>query len=135
MKVIKIDNNPSGEESARMIDSIIRYEQGELDEAEMIDLFSKLIKSGQAWTLQGSYGRTAKALIDNKVLPSKAEILEEMELHNKDEVGIDNQWSYEDTEYHLLLSDEYYKPVKYKGKTLGFNKTYNYLSKILNKTP
>ena len=40
--------------------------------------------------------------------PSEEEIKEEMELHNADEVGIDNQWSYEDAEYHLLLSDKYY---------------------------
>lgn len=39
--------------------------------------------------------------------PSKEEIEEEMNLHNEDEVGIDNQWSFEDAEYHLLLSDKY----------------------------
>lgn len=42
------------------------------------------------------------------VHPTKEEILQEMELHNNDEVGINNQWSYEETEYHLLLSDKYY---------------------------
>lgn len=40
--------------------------------------------------------------------PSKEEIQEEMELHNQDEAGIDNQWTLEDAEYHLLLSDKYY---------------------------
>ena len=40
--------------------------------------------------------------------PSKEEILEEMELHNNDEVGINNQWDYEEAEYHLLLSDKYH---------------------------
>lgn len=44
----------------------------------------------------------------NQLTPSKEEILYEMELHNNDEVGIDNQWDYEDAEYHLLLSDEYW---------------------------
>lgn len=44
----------------------------------------------------------------NKNTPSKSEILEEMRLHNEDEVGIDNQWDYEDAEYYLLLSDKYY---------------------------
>ena len=47
-----------------MIDQIIAYECGELDEAETLRLFATLIESGTAWTLQGSYGRTAKALID-----------------------------------------------------------------------
>lgn len=46
-------------------------------------------------------------IVKNKV-PTKSEILEEMELHNNDEVGIDNQWTYEDAEYYLLLSDKYY---------------------------
>lgn len=40
--------------------------------------------------------------------PSKKEIEEEMELHNSDEVGINNQWSFDDAEYHLILSDKFY---------------------------
>lgn len=39
--------------------------------------------------------------------PSNKEIQEYMELHNEDEVGIDNQWTFEDAEYYLLLSDKY----------------------------
>lgn len=46
------------------IDKIIAYENGELSEEEAIELFQDLIDSGQAWTLQGHYGRTAAALID-----------------------------------------------------------------------
>ena len=45
-------------------DKIIAYEQGELDEAGILQLFAELIKSKMAWSLQGHYGRTAKALID-----------------------------------------------------------------------
>ena len=51
-----------------------------------------------------------------KTEPTKDEIQQEMELHNADEVGIDNQWTLEDAEYHLLLSDKYYKPEPYKEK-------------------
>ena len=40
-------------------DQIIAYETGELDEEEVINLFQELINNGMAWTLQGSYGRTA----------------------------------------------------------------------------
>lgn len=47
-----------------MINQVIAYEQGELDEEGIIDLFQELITSGMAWQMQGSYGRTAKALID-----------------------------------------------------------------------
>ena len=47
-----------------MINQVIAYEQGELDEEGIIDMFQQLINSGLAWEMQGSYGRTAKALID-----------------------------------------------------------------------
>lgn len=47
-----------------LVDSIIRFESGELQESEIIDLFQGLIDSGMAWQLQGAYGRTAKTLID-----------------------------------------------------------------------
>jgi hypothetical protein len=47
-----------------VINQVIAYEQDELDEEGIIDLFQELITSGMAWKLQGSYGRTAKALID-----------------------------------------------------------------------
>lgn len=46
------------------IDKIIAYENGELSEEEVIELFQDLIDSGQVWSLQGHYGRTAAALID-----------------------------------------------------------------------
>ena len=47
-----------------MIDKIIAYEEGTLDEGETIALFQTLIDTGQAWQLQGHYGRTAEALIE-----------------------------------------------------------------------
>ena len=45
------------------IDRIIAYEQGELADDEVVDLFQSLINSGLCWSLQGHYGRTASALI------------------------------------------------------------------------
>ena len=43
---------------------IIEYESGEMDETDAIALFQELIDDGTVWKLQGSYGRTAKALIE-----------------------------------------------------------------------
>ena len=45
------------------IANIIAYEQGELNDQEVVCLFADLVRSGLAWELQGSYGRTATALI------------------------------------------------------------------------
>ena len=44
---------------------IIDYESGGLNDAGVVALFQSLVKSGLAWSLQGSYGRMAKALIDS----------------------------------------------------------------------
>ena len=46
-----------------LTDKIITYECGEMNEAEMLELFTELVSNGMAWTLQGHYGRTASALI------------------------------------------------------------------------
>jgi hypothetical protein len=48
--------------------------------------------------------------------PSKEEIIEEMNLHNADEAGVDNQWTFEDAKYYLLLSDKYHQKQEYEGK-------------------
>ena len=46
------------------VSKIIAYESNELSEDETIELFQDLINSGLAWQLQGHYGRTAQALIE-----------------------------------------------------------------------
>lgn len=46
------------------VDFIIEYETEELDQDRIVEGFQHLIDTNLAWSLQGSYGRTAKALID-----------------------------------------------------------------------
>jgi hypothetical protein len=44
-------------------DSLVRYEDGDLDTAGTLELFAFLVREGHAWRLQGAYGRMAHALI------------------------------------------------------------------------
>ena len=56
-----------GGEAVRDLDvvsNIIRYEEGAMDEGEVIAFFQGLVDSGLAWELQGSYGRAARRLIE-----------------------------------------------------------------------
>lgn len=47
-----------------VISAIIDYEEGALNWGEKLELFQHLIDSGMVGQLQGSYGRTAAALIE-----------------------------------------------------------------------
>jgi hypothetical protein len=44
---------------------IMAYENGELNEDEIVYGFQQLIDSGLVWSLQGSYGRMAARLIED----------------------------------------------------------------------
>ena len=48
--------------------NIIAFESGELSECEIVDLFQHLVNTGMAWQLQGTYGRTANAMIDSGLI-------------------------------------------------------------------
>jgi len=62
-----------------LTDKIIQFESGEISEQDFLSLFSELIKSGLAWSLQGFYGRTAAALIDQGIIDKKGVITLEKE--------------------------------------------------------
>lgn len=49
-------------------EEILSYEAGELSDEETLIFFQKLVDSGLAWTLQGSYGRMAKNLQDQGLI-------------------------------------------------------------------
>ncbi len=55
--------NDISQSRLQIADQIVAYEEGLLDFEEICMLFQSLINSGQAWKLQGSYGRMAVRLI------------------------------------------------------------------------
>lgn len=50
------------------LEALQRYEDGEMTMMEEIILFQKLVDNGHAWALQGSYGRTAMAMLKNGLI-------------------------------------------------------------------
>lgn len=47
-----------------LLDDIIAYENGDMDEDDLIAFFQRLVDTGLAWSFQGHYGRTAMAFIE-----------------------------------------------------------------------
>lgn len=64
-----------------LTNSIIDYEMGNLDDAETLRLFSELVKNGMVWSLQGHYGRSASAMIQDGWLERDGTITEKAELN------------------------------------------------------
>ena len=60
-----------------LVDYIMGFEDGSLTTVDIVDLFSYLIKTGQAWHLQGMYGRYANDLINNDIIDKKGKILKD----------------------------------------------------------
>jgi hypothetical protein len=54
----------SGDDGYDSVSALMRYEAGELDEAETIRLFQHLVSNGLAWKLQGNYARRARDLLE-----------------------------------------------------------------------
>ena len=47
-----------------LLGAMMAWEEGDLDDEETVELFQHLVDTGDAWTLQGCYGRQAMALIE-----------------------------------------------------------------------
>lgn len=58
------------------INTLMAYESGELDDANTITFFADLVKTKMAWSLQGSYGRMASAMIDAGFVSPEGEVTE-----------------------------------------------------------
>jgi hypothetical protein len=58
-----------------VVDLIMAWEQGEASAEQTLELFSHLVKTGEAWTLQGCYGRQAAALIEAGYISKTGELL------------------------------------------------------------
>ena len=62
----EVSGNPLEGDGFDVVGFIMAYEMGEINDHDVIvDGFQHMIDSGTVWSLQGSYGRTARALIDN----------------------------------------------------------------------
>lgn len=59
-----------------LVDNLISYEEGTMSDKDAVKFFAELVKSGRAWTLQGHYGRTASALIDDGFVSKKGSLTE-----------------------------------------------------------
>lgn len=68
------------------VDLIMKYEAGEATNREALTLFADLVKTGAAWSLQGSYGRGAQALIDAGYIDADLGILTRKACDMLDEV-------------------------------------------------
>lgn len=55
------------------VSKIVAYENGELSEEEIIELFQELLDSGLCWQLQGHYGRMTQYLMEEGLITPKTE--------------------------------------------------------------
>jgi hypothetical protein len=58
--------------------TIVAHELGELDERQTLELFAELVRTGQAWSLQGHYGRTAMMLLEGGYIDQEGNVLADL---------------------------------------------------------
>jgi hypothetical protein len=57
-----------------LVDRIMAYEHGDMDQEDTLRFFQELIDTGLAWRLQGHYGRTAARLIEAGLVRPRKEM-------------------------------------------------------------
>jgi hypothetical protein len=82
---------------------MMAWEDGTATRAEVMTLFSRLVRNGQAWQLQGMYGRQAEGLIDDGYIDRQGNINWEM-------VG-DERADYNSTHPVVLPPPEHNEPI------------------------
>lgn len=60
------------------IDQIMQFESGILNDKEIIELFSDMVKTNVVWSLQSHYGRAANAFIEGGWLDNNGNILKKL---------------------------------------------------------
>lgn len=65
-----------------VVGNMMEFECGTLGMRETLILFGHLIRTGMAWSLQGSYGRAASQLIDDGILSSEG-VIDEARLEER----------------------------------------------------
>ena len=75
----EVYTSPRAEKGAKvnesnLVDYIMAFEGGTPSNDDVLELFSYLIKTGQAWRLQGMYGRQAASFIESGVIDRKGKI-------------------------------------------------------------
>lgn len=73
-ETLKAKGNKNPVTSGNLVNFIMDFEGGSLTPKNTIYLFSHLIKTGEAWTLQGMYGRQATSFINMGLIDRKGVI-------------------------------------------------------------
>tara|TARA_R110002020_G_scaffold475310_1_gene709542 strand:+ start:1387 stop:1584 length:198 start_codon:yes stop_codon:yes gene_type:complete len=63
-----MSNKTKEADMPNVVQAITDYENGDLTDNEVVELFQHLVDTGVVWTLQGSYGRMAQYLIEQELI-------------------------------------------------------------------
>ena len=67
-------HDEANQKELNIVGLMMSFEDGTISDDGFIKLFEHLIKTGMAWTLQGFYGRTAKAVIEKGFIDNEGNV-------------------------------------------------------------